>query len=136
MAGTAIRALQQAIKSRLEADTGAGGLMTIATGVFDGIPASPTYPYVTLGEWTERRLDAFGQLGHDATLSVQLWSRTAGYDEAFRMLDRVIVVLDNASFTVTGFTLVACQVEESQSFRDADGITYRVTAKVRNRVEG
>jgi hypothetical protein len=35
MAGTSLRALRQAMKSCLECDTGAGGSMTIATGVLE-----------------------------------------------------------------------------------------------------
>ena len=95
--------------------TGDAPFMALAHAVFDDVPETQSFPYVTFGEATENSWDTFGQDGSDATLTMHVWSRFHGYSEAQAINAAMIGLLDNQTgLVVTGYATV-CSTSNRRS---------------------
>ncbi len=128
MAGSLLLELQKAVYSKLSGDA---ALMAKVTGVFDSVPDSQAFPYITIGEATEVPFSAFSSVGKESTLTLHIWSRYSGFKEALDVLKRVNELLDGATLTITGYALVDMSLEMSETLRDPDGVTRHVAARFR-----
>ncbi len=129
---TAIGAIQKAVYAALAGDA---VLATKVTGIFDGPPDGQAFPYVTLGEATERPADTFAGRGNEATMTLHIWSQAASFGEALGILAEINRILDRAALAVTGFKTVMCAYEWSETLRDPDGVTRHVPVRFRFIVE-
>lgn len=126
---TALWPLQQAVYAKLTADT---ALMQLVTGVYDEVPESAAYPYVSFGSVTELVDDAHTQRGLTTNLVLHIWSKYRGFREAAGILSALDAVLDRQPLTLTGFTDVSVAHQQHQELRDPDpeirhiNVTYRV----------
>lgn len=125
---TALDEVQTAIATILKAD---GTFMGLISGLYDHVPQNKAFPYVVLGTATEIPFDVFGKDGKEQTFTIHIWSRYEGFKEAYTILDRLNVVLDQAALTVTGHTLVYCHYENTDALRDPDGITRHLVIRYR-----
>lgn len=114
-------ALQGAIVSRLKADATLAAI--VGARVYDQPPASPTFPYVTLGEDQTLPDRGDGYDGSNVTLTIHAWSRGTGFPEVKRMIDAVRASLTDAPLALTGYRLVDIALADSRAVRDPDGIT-------------
>lgn len=83
--------IQTAVYARL---TGDPVLMAMITGVFDHIPGTAAQPYVVIGESTEEPSHAHDRKGTDASLTLHVWSRYAGYKQAAAIVKELDRLLD------------------------------------------
>lgn len=121
--GTPANAIQTAIYQRL---TGYAPLTTLVrSNVFDFVPASAQPPYVVIGDDT--CIDRSDKLtnGWEATLTIHCWDfEKAGRKSVKQIMSAIYDALhrQEASVTVTGFSLVSLQSEFEQSFQDTSEI--------------
>lgn len=111
--------LQAAIYATLTASP------AVADGrVYDRVPEGPTFPYVTIGD--EQIVDDGNSCAAawEAFSDVHVWSRPVSGSKAEAkglVADVVPVVL--AITAVTGFTVIAAELQTSRTLRDPDGLT-------------
>jgi hypothetical protein len=121
--------IQAAIYGALTANA---PFMALVRGVYDDVPESAAFPYVSIGDATEIAWDCFGQDGSDATITMHVWSTYRGMSEAQRINTLMIGVLDNQTgLTVTGYGLVVLNKEFTETLRDPDGITRHIVTRFR-----
>lgn len=134
MSGTAIFAVQTIVYTTLNNDATLG---TLASGVYDYVPESTDYPYVTIGDFTENRLDMMGRKGKNITFRVHVWSEYKGNKEAANILGRVDTLLDTVDISVSGYSLVKSSLrrEDTQALEDPDGRTRHIVARYRIMVQ-
>jgi Protein of unknown function (DUF3168) len=113
--------LQGVIVPLLKADATLATL--IGTRVYDQPPATPTFPYVTIGDTQFLRDDATCISGGQIYLTMHAWSRAVGFPEVRRIADAVMEALHLAPATLPSNRLVSLMHRQTRAFRDPDGLT-------------
>jgi len=123
-------ALQQAIFSTL---SGSSGLLALLGGprIYDDAPQSPPFPYVTIGQSSERDWSTGTETGAEHTVTLHAWSRTAGKKQIAAILAELRASLHDQPLTLDGHRLVNLRHELSELRRDADGDTYHGLVRYR-----
>ena len=117
--------LQQALYTRLAAQ------LTIAGGVHDHVPMAEdgsaplvkTYPYVVIGESSEREFDCDETTGADAEITVNVWSRYRGRKEVKQVMGEIHTALHRQSLSVDGADFGFMTYEFGDDFVEPDGLT-------------
>jgi hypothetical protein len=104
-------------------------------GVFDAIAEeSPARKYVLIGEAFETQDSTLGRNGVQVVATVHAYVEDAddqhGNKVVQQIANRVIEVLDGAALAVTGFALVTCEYENSQTL-PRDGAWRHVALEFR-----
>lgn len=113
--------LQGAIVGRLKAD--AGVIALVGTRIYDPVPSTQTFPYVSFGPRDSLSDDADCITGFEITMQIDAWSRTSGFKEALQIADAVRTCLAGYEFTLTVNAAVLFEHRVTRTFRDPDGIT-------------
>lgn len=129
MSGAPHGPLQDAIYTRLSGD--ATLVTTLGAAVYDHVPDSAAFPYVTIGDVTEAPNDTMGRTGRDITVTVHIWSQVKGMIQVSNIQNRVDALLDRWAPTVTGWTATQMLHEFFETFRDPDGKTRHGVARYR-----
>jgi hypothetical protein len=117
--------LQRTIVARLKADAPLAAI--IGARVYDQPPATPMFPYITLGEDHTLPDRGQGYDGSDVSLTIHAWSKGTGFPEAKRMIEAIRASLTDAPLALTGHRLVNIEFEDSRVLRDPDpAITHGV----------
>lgn len=135
MSGTALWEGQESLYGRITSDTGAGGVMTKVTGLFDYVKDAQAFPYITLGEGIETPFLTFGKNGHDDVFTLHIWAQKKGFAECYDILNAIVLRLDGFELVVSGHATVMLEYDGSDSMNDPDGITRHVAARFRLIVE-
>jgi hypothetical protein len=91
------------------------------------------FPYVAIGDDTERPWDSDGRLGASVTVTLHIWSRKPSYVEAKTIARAIYGRLHRKPIPASGAQVVDCLHEFSDYARDEDGKTrhgvvrYRLT---------
>ena len=129
MSGSPAWPLQQAIYTRLSGDTTL--VTTLGAAVYDDVPDSAAFPYVSIGDITEGPNDRMGKTGRDLTVTVHIWSQYEGMKQTKEIQNRVDALLDRWAPTVTGWSAVRMLQEFFETFRDPDGLTRHGVSRYR-----
>jgi len=116
--------LQQSVYQILSGDS---TLNTLIAGVFDHVPQGSEYPFATIGECVVFDASNAEKPGTENRLSIHVYSRAAGRKEASVIMERIVTLLSNASFVVTGQSLIYSHFIGSKITLLDDGATYRGT---------
>mgnify|MGYP001222844618 CR=1 FL=1 len=125
---SALWPVQRAVYQRL---TSHAPLMARVTGVLDDVPEGQPFPYVTLGEWTEIPVLAFGEDGSETTLTLHVWSRYRGWKECNEIVALLNEALDDAELEVEGYRTVLVVYDSATAIRDTDGVTRHMVVRYR-----
>jgi hypothetical protein len=126
-------ALQQAVYAALAGDA---TLMAKITGVHDHVPQGGAFPYVVIGDGQALEWDTDTETGLDATIVVHAWDRVhRGRRTIKQIQDDIRRILHRAELQVAGSPAVLSVVQYTESFRDADGLTFHGVQRVRVVVE-
>lgn len=99
--------------------------------VFDAVPPSPGFPYVSvgdgqvLGDDTEDCGD-----GSEVNLQVDAWSRAVGYPEVKTIAAAIRTALKTIP-TLTGFVVSVVEFQQCVYLRDPDGLTRHAALQFR-----
>lgn len=110
-----LQLLQAAVYALLTGDATLTGLLNGPNdGVFDAIPEENTaQKYVLLGEKIETPDHTFGKFGHDVVVTIHSYvedtDNQRGDKAVLEINDRVVEVLDGASLTIAGHSLVTIE---------------------------
>lgn len=90
MPSSAMLVVQDAVRVALEGDAG------FTTPVLDYVPDTQAFPYVKVGETTERPDPRQDREGWDLTVTVHVFSQHKGWGEAKQIVDELCRVLHRA----------------------------------------
>ncbi len=115
--------LQGAIVAALKANAATAAL--IGDRVYDKVPASPTFPYVVVGD--DQVLQAHAHCIEGSTeifSTLHAWSRAPGKVECKKVSGAVVTALNFASLNLNnGYRLVLIEHDSTQYLLDPDGLT-------------
>lgn len=112
-------------------------LMTTVKGVYDLVPQNQVYPYVVIGESTEKQSDVLNSnqnpRGFLVTTTLHIWSQYSGFKEALQIKRRIYELLhrNETAIALNGFTCTWIMHDFSTSLRDPDGLTRHVPTRYR-----
>lgn len=133
MGGTALE-LQKAIFSALSQDAA----LTALTGgprVFDRVPASTPFPYVTFGRTSLYDWSTGTESGVEQLFTLHVWSKAQGKAETLAILERIAALLDDQPLPIDGAALVSIRLEFSEVRYDEDLAVHHGLARFRALVE-
>lgn len=117
-------ALQEAIFARLQAE--------VSCPIYDGAPLNAEMPYVSIDrEVSVNSSPISGRKRETRLLYLSVWSDAVGQAEVKRINGEVIAALDERRLPLEAGRAVSVRVEQADSQRDADGITYQGSITVR-----
>lgn len=125
--------LQGAIVARLKAVSAVTAL--IGQRVYDAVPASPTFPYVSFGPSDELADNAECIHADEVTFQIDAWSRAVGFPEVRQVGAAVRDALHEHEFNLTANAFVSFEHRTTRVFRDPDGITSHAAIEFRAIVE-
>ena len=124
--------VQQAVYSQLASHSALTSLLpTGANSVFDHVPDHVAFPYIASGDMTARPLATQGGSGRDIMLDIHAYSRSAGYKELKILMAAIYNRLHQASFGISGHSLILCEEIQSEMTLEDDGLTRHGTMRFR-----
>ncbi len=113
--------LQGAIVARLKSFAGVTAL--VGQKVYDEVPSTAAFPYITIGPSDEAADSADCIVGSEVTFQIDGWSRAVGLPEARRISNAIRAALEGQEFSLSTNALANLEFTSSRVFRDPDGIT-------------
>lgn len=102
--------------------------------IYDSIPASASFPYVTIGDSDTAGDDNECFDASEVNIQVHVWSRAQGMPEAKQIAstirDRLVT-----QFSISGFKVTNAEHVLTLSRRDPDGLTSHVIVEFRYLVD-
>lgn len=98
-------------------------LTSIASVVDDVTESKPSYPYVTIGDAVLSENSTDTNIGMVALQTIHVWSREPGRKQVKNIQGIIAGALARYDLTISGFTLITCEIESENSFLDTDGVT-------------
>ena len=122
--------LQKAVHAALTADT---ALVTLLGGayVYDTVPQYAAFPYVVIDQMQVRDWSTGTENGAEHMLTLHVWSRYAGKQEAYEVADSVRSVLDGTLLSLEDHRLINLRHQYSELKRDEDGETHHGVLRFR-----
>lgn len=128
MATTSLLEIQKAIRTKLLSNS---TLMGRVKGIFDNVPDTRSFPYITIGEALELKFNTFGRDGKEVLHTLHIWSEYNGFKEVLEIMDIVDSELDGVNLSVDGFDLVLIHFEDKITMRDIDHRLAHIVARYR-----
>lgn len=91
--------------------------------IYDAVPTSPTFPYVSLGECQVLPDKSSCIDGAEVYPQIDVWSRSVGFGEVKTITKEILHLLDDVILTLSGFNVVVFEFQGVQYLRDPDGLT-------------
>lgn len=121
--------LQAAVYAALTADA---QLDAIVSGrVYDFVPTSAVYPFVSFGPVNAGDWSTFTTDGAETYLTLDFWSRKPGRVQVQAMMARAYAVLHAATLILTGHAVAVMRLDDSRVLRDPDGVTSHGVMRLR-----
>ena len=122
--------LQTALWSALTGDAELVGALGGAR-IYDHVPQSADFPFVTLGEIRTNDWSTQSAKGHEHFLTLHAWSRARGRKEVQAVMAVLDRLLDGAALTLQDHALVNFSLVFWDARRDRDGETYHGVMRFR-----
>lgn len=129
------QALQKAIFEHLSAAATIKALIGDPPRLFDHVTPGTAFPLASIGhiqvsDWSSKTFN-----GADCAVTLHVFSRSRGRKEVRAILEAMFVLLQDASLTLEGHSLVALRFQFSEVLLDEDGLTYHGVARYRARTQ-
>lgn len=122
---SAANALQGAIHARLLADAACKAVLGDPVRLFDRTPATATFPFATHHRIETRTSDAALQDGAEHAITLHVYSRHGGAQEARAGIEAIRTSLHRAPLTLAGHRLVLLLATFADVLRIDDGRTFQ-----------
>lgn len=122
---SALNALEEEIIRVLSGHVDVQGKFGDPVRLVDGEAARAAFPFMRLARHDLRREDPAGAGPVEHRLSLEIYSRSGGREEANRLIAMIADVLRTEELTPTGHYLVLFHPVFSDVFLRADGTTFR-----------
>lgn len=120
--------------NKMLADTAVASL--VDNRIWDGPPASPVFPYITIGasDFTPTDADCIDM--REETVQIDIWTRANGRKwPCKQIVDAVVNVMRRLKGDLATGVLVGVRVELSRVFDDPDGITAHGVVQITALIE-
>ncbi len=115
--------LQSALYSLLSGDSTLDGLVG-NNKIFDSVaPQDTAYPYVLIGTEITTDIGTKTLDGNLYNVDIDVWSQYRGQKEIKEVMERIYILLNNVTISVSGADSVMSFVNSSTTIVEADGIT-------------
>lgn len=123
-------ALQKAIVSTLTSDA---ALVALLGGprVYDDVPNRSEFPFISIGQTTERDWSTGSDLGSEHVFTLHVWSRARGRKEADEVMAAAREALHDQGLALADHRLVNLRHEFSDARREPDGETFHGLSRYR-----
>lgn len=128
MAGDYSSQFQSALYAKLSGDA---TLMGMVSAIYDHVPETAIFPYISMGEIDARDSSTFGKDGQIMTATLHIWSRQRGRKEAQQIMARIHDLLHKGTLNVSGAEFAGSYYDFSAVILDGDGLTYHGIARYR-----
>lgn len=91
--------------------------------IYDSVPTSPMFPYISLGEGQVLPDKSSCIDGVEIYPQIDVWSRGVGFGETKQIVKDVLRLLDDRTLALSGFNTVVFEYQSVQYLRDPDGLT-------------
>lgn len=127
--------LQAAIVTKLKANAALQALTGNADRVHQVVPKDPPFPYVTIGE--SQSVPDFAACidGAELFVTLHVYSRASGYEEAKRIMAALDDALDDIDLTLVDNRCLEIRNDGSRVFKDSDNVTSHGVITFRALVE-
>ena len=122
--------LQKALFAALAADTALTALLGAAR-IYDDVPQSSDFPYLTFGQSTARDWSTASDDGHEHTITLHVWSQAKGRAQVHEIMSAVRTALHGQPLNLDGHRLINLRHEFSEARRESDGETYHGLLRLR-----
>ena len=119
-------AIYAALSNHVNLTTALGG-----PKIYDDVPQSTTFPYVTLGEIETRDWDTQTSSGHEHIVTLHGWSKYKGRKQIQTIIAAIDEALDDQNLTLQDHRLVNLHVVFWSAMRDLDGRAYHGIVRLR-----
>jgi hypothetical protein len=109
-------AFQTAIYTELDAQ--------LSVPVYDSVPQSATYPYVTIDYQDSSRANWLSDRKDEKTIYFSVWSDYRGQKEVLQIMSEMDTLLHNQRFTLSTGRIAKMQVLSKRTNRESDGVTF------------
>lgn len=123
-------ALQQAVVAELTGDAALAGLLGGAR-VYDDVPERSAFPYLTIGQTTERDWSTGSEPGSEHVFTLHVWSRARGRKQTDAIMAAARDVLHDRPLVLADHRLINLRHEFSDARRDPDGETFHGVVRFR-----
>jgi hypothetical protein len=112
--------VQKALYTALSADS--AFMNKIGSRLYDEPPTNETFPYVTIGYMIENKYNRFNNEGYEISARLDIYTKSGrlGYKPAKEILVEMNRILNLKRFNLTGFNMIQCYYETSDTERDED----------------
>ncbi len=126
--------LQKALYATLRGDAALAGLVA-GEGIYDHVPATAPFPYITFGRSTVFDWSTSSDQGTEHVITVHVWSQAKGRKEVEDIISRVGQILADFQLVLPNLNLVLfCRELEETNF-DADAFMHHGVMRFRALVE-
>jgi hypothetical protein len=94
------------------------------------VPASPTFPYITVGDDQVVGDDTECAEISEVFVRIHAWSRAVGYPELKTVVGLVRTRIRETDFDLEGFSVNEVQFQNIQYLQDPDGLTRHAVIDV------
>lgn len=125
-------AVQKAIYTALNGNITINGSPGQNVPVYDHVPQSAVYPYVTLDSEFVNDVDFLASRMDERFFYLSVWSTYRGQKEVKEIMAEIDRLLHGQKLTLDTGTMVHCRVRRKRSSRDADAVTFmgQVTLRI------
>jgi hypothetical protein len=112
--------VQKAIYTALSTDN---TFMTkIGSRLYDEPPTNESFPYVTIGQMVENKYNRFNSKGFEVIARIDIYTKSGrlGFKPAKEILIEMNRILNQKILTLTGYTMIQCYFDNSDTERDED----------------
>lgn len=95
-----------------------------APRLYDDVPQSATFPFVTLGDIRSNDWSTQTHAGHEHILTLHAWSRAKGRKQVQAILQALETALDDAALALKSHRLITLRLVFWDARRELDGETY------------
>ncbi len=121
--------LQKAVYNRLKSN--------LTVPIYDAVPESAVFPYVTIGEDTSVDWSTKLTSGQEVTHTLHVWSQYIGMTEVKDLIDQVIQALTISPLDMSAdkFKAIVHSLDLNETFRDPDGTTRHGVLRFRFKIQ-
>jgi hypothetical protein len=103
--------------------------------VYDRVPPSPTYPYISLGDVQELNDSSDNIIASEISIRMDVWSMKPGYSEALGLAEAVRDALDQYELALQDNALVFIDFTRISTVQDEDPLISHVVVEFTTVVE-
>lgn len=103
--------------------------------IYDAVPDTAQFPYVTFGPSDEVEDDADCIESVRLTLQLDVWSKKSGKVEAAQIASQIRSLLHRQNIVLSGAALVEIEVSNIRTFYENDGVTAHAAITTTSHIE-